>query len=288
MYNKFKRRVYDLIRDDGEENLANSIFGTFIMVLIIINVILVILETFRGIPEFLRMIFNYIEIVSVIIFTVEYLLRLWTATFKFPDEKPAVARLKYMRSFMAVIDILAIIPFYVPFALPVNLMVLRMLRLLRLLRIMKMNRYTGALVLIKNVITRQAPQLISSLFAVFLLLVLASLLVHSVEYDAQPDVFENAFSGLWWAMATLTTVGYGDITPVTAIGKFLGTIIALLGIGLVAVPTGIISAGFIEVMAEEKLKREKSKENEPVIAAASAGSAEPEAKRFCPYCGKEQ
>ncbi|MCL2804837.1 MAG: ion transporter [Treponema sp.] len=274
MYKKLRQFVYNVIRDDGEENRLNSVFGTIIMVLIIINVLLVIIETFKGIPELARTVFYYIEVVSVIIFTVEYLLRIWTAPLKFPEMKGALARLKYMRTFMAVIDILAILPFYIPFALPVNLMILRMLRLLRLLRIMKMNRYTGALVLIKNVITRQAPQLISSLFAVFLLLVLASLLVHSVEYDAQPDVFENAFSGLWWAMATLTTVGYGDITPVTAIGKFLGTIIALLGIGLVAVPTGIISAGFIEVMAEEKAKKE---EKEP----------EQETKRFCSYCGKE-
>jgi len=190
---------------------------------------------------------------------------------------------------MAVIDILAIIPFYIPFALPVNLMILRMLRLLRLLRIMKMNRYTGALVLIKNVITRQAPQLISSLFAVFLLLVLASLLVHSVEYDAQPDVFENAFSGLWWAMATLTTVGYGDITPVTGIGKFLGTIIALLGIGLVAVPTGIISVGFIEVMNEEKERKEKEMLINAETKEPEKEKDPQEAKRyFCSYCGKEQ
>ena len=283
MYTRLKKLIYALIRDDGEENLANSIFGTFIMVLIIINVIFVILETFKGIPEIIQMVFYYVEIVSVIIFTVEYLLRLWTVTLKYPDMKGALARLKYMRSFMAVVDILAILPFYIPFALPVNLMVLRMLRLLRLLRIMKMNRYTGALVLIKNVITRQAPQLISSLFAVFLLLVLASLLVHSVEYDAQPDVFENAFSGLWWAMATLTTVGYGDITPVTAVGKFLGTIIALLGIGLVAVPTGIISAGFIEVMSEEKAKKEEENKE-----AEQKPESEKDEKRFCPYCGKEQ
>ena len=271
MYSRLKWRMYDVVRDDGEYNRVNSIISSIIMILIVINVFVIILETF-DFPDWAMTVFYYIEFVSVIVFTVEYLLRPWTSTCKYPDMNPFRARLKYARSFMAVIDILAVLPFYLPFAVPVNLMVLRMLRLLRLLRIMKMNRYTNALTSIKDVLIKQAPQLVSSMSAVLMMMVLASLLVYSVEHDAQPHVFENAFSGLWWAMATLTTVGYGDITPITWLGKLLGAIIALLGIGLVAVPTGIISAGFIDSM---------TKANEAEKEAAK------EAKHFCPYCGKK-
>jgi len=263
-----KQRVYDIVRDDAENDLANSIFGGAIIFLIVINVLTVILETFKGMPPVAITIFYYIEIVSVTIFTVEYLLRIWTATFKYPDISDVRARFRYASSFMAVIDLLAIAPFYLPFIFPINLVALRTLRLLRLLRLAKLSRYTSALASIGNVMKRKGAQLVSSMFVVLLLMIIASILVYNVEHEAQPDVFENAFSGLWWATATLTTVGYGDIYPITVLGKLLSTVIALLGIGLVAVPTGIISAGFIEGIAEEE-------------------KTETEAKHFCPYCGKK-
>ncbi len=168
---------------------------------------------------------------------------------------------------MALVDLLAILPFYLPFIIPIDLRVLRMVRLLRILRILKVNRYTSALSAVGNVIKSKASQLISSMLVVLVLMVMASVLMYNVESEAQPEVFENAFSGMWWAVATLTTVGYGDIFPVTALGKALSAVIALLGIGLVAVPTGIISAGFMEN-----------------ITARNDGAIEE--KHFCPYCGK--
>jgi voltage-gated potassium channel len=188
--------------------------------------------------------------------------------------KASKARFKHSISFMSIIDLLAILPFYLAFILADNLMAMRILRLFRLLRLFKLNRYTSAMNSIKDILTRKAPQLLSSMFAVFLLMLLASLLVHAAENGAQPDVFQNAFSGLWWAVATVTTVGYGDIYPITIMGKFFGAMIALLGIGLVAVPTGIISAGFVESMTEQKKAEEAEKEAH-------------EEKHFCPYCGKK-
>jgi len=230
-------------------------------------VLLVILDTFNGISEDIRRIFYYVEVVSVIAFTVEYLLRLWTANYLFPASTTAKARLKYALSFMAIIDLLAIMPFYLPFIFPIDLRVLRMVRLLRLLRLLKVNRYTSALATVGSVLKRKAAQLLSSMLVVIILMIMASILMYSIEYEAQPAVFENAFSGLWWAIATLTTVGYGDIYPITTFGKVLGAVIALLGIGLVAVPAGIISAGFIEDISREK-------------------EAVKEAKHYCPFCGK--
>ncbi len=269
---KIRRGVYSLIRDDDENNLAASIFDGFIIALIIVNVLLVILDTFKGLPEAVLSVFHFIEVFSIVIFTIEYLLRLWTADFIFPALRPMRARLKYAFSFMAIVDILAILPFYLPFVIPIDLRVLRMVRLLRLLRILKVNRYTNALSTVGNVIKRKAPQLISSMLVVLVLMIMASVLMYNIEYEAQPDVFENAFSGLWWAIATLTTVGYGDIYPITALGKLLSAVIALLGIGLVAVPTGIISAGFMENISGEN---------------ADTQECAMEAKHFCPYCGKK-
>lgn len=264
--NKLKERVYNLIRDDDENDLASSIFDTAIIVLIVVNVILVILDTF-ALPPLLQKISSVIEFISVVIFALEYLLRLWTASYLHPEDKPFKARLKYMCSFMAVIDLLAILPFYIPFIIPVDLRVLRTLRVVRLLRLFKVNRYTDALSTIGNVFRKKASQLFSSMFIVLLLMIIASVLMYNVENAAQPDKFSNAFSSLWWAVATLTTVGYGDIYPITILGKVLSGIIALLGIGLVAVPTGIISAGFIESIDKEK-------------------EAPKSDKHFCPYCGK--
>jgi len=249
---RFQQRIFSLIRDDDENQLASSIFDGVIITLIIINVALVILDTFDNFPDWAYSLFRHIEIVSVIVFTVEYLMRLWTAPLKFPNMRPSVAMVKYAFSFMEIIDLLAILPFYLPFVFPIDLRVLRMIRLLRLLRLLKMNRYTTALSTIAAVFKRKSAQLVSSLFVAALLMVMSSVLMYTIENPVQPSVFRNAFSGLWWAVATFTTVGYGDIYPITAAGRVIGAVIALLGIGLVAVPTGIISAGFVEQLRKGK------------------------------------
>jgi voltage-gated potassium channel len=171
---------------------------------------------------------------------------------------------------MAIIDLLAILPFYLPFFFTLDLRVLRMFRLLRLIPLLKINRYTNALSTLAAVIKGKATQLLASMMVVSLLMIIASLLMYNIENAAQPNVFDNAFSGLWWAVSTLTGINYGDLYPITDVGKFLGGFIAFLGIGLVAVPTGIISAGLMENLTNEK---EKEKEQEQ--------------KHFCPYCGKK-
>jgi len=263
---KLKWKVYNLIRDDDENNLASNIFDGCIIFLIITNVILVLLDTF-DMPSLYQSVSSKIELISVIIFTIEYLLRVWTATYIYPNDNPALARLRYACSFMAIIDLLAVLPFYIPFIIPVDLRILRVLRMVRLLRIFKFNRYTDSMKIIGKVFKERASQLISSFFVIFLLMIIASVLMCDIEKSAQPDKFNNAISGLWWAVATFTTVGYGDIYPITTMGKILSGVIAILGIGLVAVPTGIISAGFIEQVEN---KKEKS-----------------ETKHYCPYCGKK-
>lgn len=267
---KIKKRIFEIIQVAQDGDKASRIFDLFILALILVNVLLVILDTF-SLPAKVKSVFGVIETISVVIFTVEYILRIWTSDLLYPDLSPARARIQYIFSFMALIDLFAILPFYIPFLIPVDLRVLRMLRMVRLLRIFKVNRYTHALSKIGNVFRKKANELLSSIFIVCLLMLIASVIMYNVENAAQPDKFNNALSGLWWAIATLTTVGYGDIYPVTAVGKVLSAIIAVLGIGLVAVPTGIISAGFMEQIESPKEEPgEKVKEED---------------KHYCPYCG---
>ena len=262
---KVKQRVFEIIQDAKPGDKVSKIFDVTLIVLIVINVGMVIAETFN-IPQTVSKIFYYIETVSVIIFTIEYILRVWTADCLFPDKKYPIAILKYCFSFLAIIDFLAIVPFYLPFIIPIDLRVLRMLRIIRLFRIFKINRYTDALTNIFKVFKLKKHELLSSIFVVLLLMIIAAVLMYNIENTAQPEVFKNAFDALWWALATLTTVGYGDIYPITTLGKILSAVIALLGIGLVAVPTGIISAGFIEELSEEK---------------------ESKSIKYCPYCGEK-
>lgn len=264
---KIKKRIFGIIQTAENGDTISKVFDISIITLIIINVILVIADTFK-IPEWCSRLFYYVEIFSVIVFTIEYILRVYTADFLYPDLSPAKARIRYIFSFMAIVDLLAILPFYIPFIISIDLRVLRLLRITRLLRIFKVNRYTDAFHTIARVFSKKKSQLLSSVFVVLILMIIASVLMYNIENEAQPQEFDNVFDSLWWAVATLTTVGYGDIYPVTALGKILSSIIAVLGIGLVAVPSGIISAGFIEIIDESK------------------ESADDE-KQYCPYCGKK-
>ena len=260
-----KKRTFEIIEKGKDGDLASKIFDTFIIVLICVNVFSIFLDTFT-IPGFHSAVFKWIETGSVAVFTLEYILRVWTAPLLFPDKSKPVAVLKYIFSFMALIDLLAILPFYFPFFIKIDLRVLRALRLVRLFRLFKMNRYTNALGSVLAVMRNKSHELLSSIFVVFILMLISSVFMYTIESPVQPEVFQNGFSGLWWAVATFTTVGYGDIYPITVAGKILSMIMAVLGIALVAVPTGIISSGFIELNTRE---------------------CDCDPKSYCPYCGKK-
>lgn len=262
MYFKIKKETFRIISADDEKYLPSKIFDILIIILIVLSVASVILSTFDNIPSYVTELNSYFELFSITVFSIEYLLRIWTADMLYPEYGRVKSRIKYVFSFMAMIDLVAILPFYLSFV-TIDLRLLRILRLVRMMRIFKLNRYTTALNVVGRVLKRKKDQLLSSMFVVLLLMIMASILMYYCEHEAQPDVFENAFSGMWWAIATLTTVGYGDIYPITAFGKLLSSFLALLGIGLVAVPTGIISAGFSEEIDEE------------------------EDINYCPHCGKK-
>lgn len=257
-----KKKVYNLIN-------KNEVFIKCIYTLIVLNVFFLILESYKEIRAVYGGFFEVFEIISVLIFTVEYILRFWTSDL---DEQYSgnsmVKRLKFGVSTFGLIDLIAILPFYLPFLFTFDLRVVRILRLFRLLRIFKLGRYSKSLKLIKNVLRDTKSELSITIFMTFILLVLSSTLMYYIENEVQPENFASIVHSFWWAVATLTTVGYGDVYPITGLGKFLSAVIALLGIGFVALPTGIISSAFIEKIQESRKQKEAQICN-------------------CPHCGKE-
>ena len=264
MSRNIKKRLFEILELGSADDMPSRIFDIFIMTLISLNVIVVILETIESLASRYTSLFGIFEIFSVSVFTVEYLLRLWTCTTNNRFKDPIKGRIQFALTPLALVDLIAILPFYLPMLIPFDLRFMRALRLVRLLRLFKMGRYSQALKTMGFVLKRKREELLITVFSVLLLLIIASSLMYLIENEAQPEVFSNIPSAMWWGVATLTTVGYGDIYPVTPIGKFLGAIIALLGIGIFALPAGILASGFAE---EIKIRRGK--------------------QRYCPHCGKD-
>lgn len=267
-YLRFKEKVFDAIEKNTRGSVIGKCFDLLIVTLILLNVAAIVFESFRQIEESYAAGLYEFELFSVIVFSAEYLLRLWTANIKYPELSAFRARIKFIISPMGLIDLFAILPFYLN--LIVDLRFLRIIRLTRMFRLLKLNRYVKTLNMLSQIVKQKKDELIVTFFMTFLLIFISSTLIYYVENEAQPDKFPDIISSIWWAIATLTTIGYGDIYPITGAGKFLGGLIAILGIGFVALPTGIISSGFIEQIG----KRPK-----------------PEAERstydICPHCGNK-
>lgn len=261
-----KRRIFEIISKAENGDRASRIFDVSIMSLIILSVLSIILESFQDVATRFGGAFRVFEVVTVVVFTVEYLARIWTADLLYPEATHP--RLKYVLSFMAIMDLLAVLPFYLPF-ISADLRFLRMVRLLRLfrlLRIFKLGRYFDALQLIVAVLRESAAQLIISVALCLFVMLFSAIIMYTVENPVQPEQFPNVIASLWWAICTLTTVGYGDVYPVTAVGRFFASVISLVGIGIIAIPTGIIAGGFSSAIS----KRSKTEED---------------VKQYCPYCG---
>jgi voltage-gated potassium channel len=256
MLQNLKLRVYDVLVETDDGELIDRIVAIFLMLLILLNAVAVVLETVVELRETYGSIFDSLEMVSVAIFTAEYLLRLWIAPLDARYAKPVRGRLRYALTPMALVDLLAILPTVMQLIFPLDLRIVRFLRLFRLFRLFKMSRYVESLDTLDDVVRSKKEELAVMLVVILMLLVFSSSLMYVVENEAQPDKFPDIPSAMWWGVATLTTVGYGDVFPVTGLGKVLGTFIAFLGIGIFALPTGILASGFAE---EVKKRREKNK-----------------------------
>ena len=245
--NKTRRRIFDIIQIGNTSDRPSRYFDIFIAVVIIANVAVLFLETFQSLSEYFGL-FDAIDDITVSIFIVEYILRIWTADFLFPEQKKGVATLRFITSANGIIELLTILPFF----FLSGMVVFRMLRVVRIFHLFRLNSHYDSFSVIRTVLNEKKNQILSSLFIIFIVIMASSLLMYNVENKVQPESFENAFSGLWWSVSTILTIGYGDIYPVTILGKILGVIISFLGVFAVALPTGIISAGFVEQYQEMK------------------------------------
>lgn len=240
-----RKRLYDIIEIGNKSDFASYAFDIFIVLVIALNLIATLADTFEECLPYKSAIYA-IEIVTVVIFTAEYILRLWTAAEKYTDMPAWKAAIRFIFSFYGIIDLLTFLPFYIPFMFPMGIVAFRILRVFRIFRLFRINAQYDAFNVITNVLYEKKNQLISSMCLILILMVASSLGMYGLEHDAQPDAYRNAFSGIWWSVSTLLTVGYGDIYPITTAGKVLAIITAFMGVGMVAVPTGILSAGFVE------------------------------------------
>ena len=245
---KKKRRIFHIIQIGTNDDLLSRAFDIFIVVMIFLNLFTTLFSTFDAAEDYKTAI-NVIEWTTVIVFTIEYILRLWTAEYLFPDKTRAKATLAFIVSFYGLIDLLAILPTYLPLVFPAGAVAFRLFRVIRIFRLFKVNAKYDAFNVIVDVLKEKRKQLFSSIIMILILMVASSLCMYSIE----PQTFKNAFSGIWWAASAILTIGYGDIAPATTAGRIMSMVISFLGVGMVAVPTGIISAGFVEQY--QKIKR---------------------------------
>ena len=256
-----RRRVHSILVVATDGDPISRWFDRILLTLIVLNVAAVVAASVQSLAFSYSDFFLSFELFSVGFFSIEYLLRVWTCVEDPRYRHPVFGRLRYMITPMAIVDLLAVLPFFIA-SITTDLRVLRILRIFRLLRIAKVARYSRTLQIFGRVLVATRTQLLFTLFLMIVLLLVASTLMYFVENSAQPDAFSSIPATMWCAIATLTTVGYGDIYPVTSLGKMLGSFIAIFGIGMFALPTGVLGAAFLnEIRSESE-------------------------SQACPHCGK--
>jgi voltage-gated potassium channel len=257
-----KQRVWEIVEVSRPEDRVSHKFDVFILGLIFVNVVAVILETEPTISSKYGPLLHALEIFSIVIFSIEYLLRIWSCVVVPKYHRPFVGRIRFALTPMALIDLVAVLPFYL-FFLGLDLRFIRVVRLIRVLRVAKLARYLDALNLMGRVAKARKEELVVTSILMLFLLIIASALMYYAENTVQPDIFPSIMQTMWWAVATLTTVGYGDVYPVTNIGRFLASVVAILGVGFFALPIGILGSGFVEEIHKRHVKS------------------------YCPHCGLE-
>ena len=246
-----QKRLYDLLETSRGDRLSRTI-DTFLIVLIIANAVAVTLHTVQSIAIPFDRYFRLFELISVIVFSVEYLLRMWVCVLNPLYRRPVAGRIRYFFSPLAIIDLLAVVPFYLPMLIPVDLIFIRVLRLLRLLRLLKLGRYSESIRTMGAVLkSKREPVTVAATMSAILFFI-ASTILYFIESAVQPNVFSSIPAAMWCAVETMTTLGYGDIYPQTVAGKFLAGIIAVLGISLFILPASIIATGYAEEIQKKK------------------------------------
>ena len=257
-----RKRVFEIIEVGSPEDRPSRMYDFINMLAIVVNLSISILYTFEEFRAVHGKLAISIEAVTVAFFALDYLLRLFTAKIKYAKLSELRALLRYICSLGGVVDLISFLPYYLPIFFPSGAVAFRMFRVARIFRLFRITAYYDSLSVITEVITSKKQQIMSSVFLIAILMLASSLCMYSLENAAQPEVFTNAFSGIWWAVSTLLTVGYGDIYPITTMGKIFSIIVTFLGVGMVAIPTGIISAGFVDQYSRIKRMSEYVKTEE--------------------------
>ncbi len=257
-----RKRLFEIVEVGAADDWISRGYDMLSTLILVVNLTVTVMNTFDAMSLRYGAMLKGIESFTVAFFAVDYVLRLLSCRFLRPAERELKSLLLYMFSFTGVVDLLSFLPYYLPFFFPDGAVAFRMFRVIRIFRLFRINAYYDSLNVITEVLTSKKQQLLSSVFILLVLMLGSSLCMYSLEHEAQPEVFRNAFSGIWWSVSTLLTVGYGDIYPVTTLGKLFGTIIAFLGVGMVAIPTGIISAGFVDQYSRLKRISEYAEEED--------------------------
>jgi voltage-gated potassium channel len=268
MYNKIQEQVYLLLESPANHNRARKFIIYFIASVILLNVIEVILETKYELFIEYQPYFFAIDLFCVIVFSIEYALRVWVCVRDPRYSSPVKGRIRYVLSPLALFDLIAISPFYLPLFIPVEFRLLRLLRLLRIFRVLRLGSYSHAFETFADVLKSKKEEMIIAFVMVVIILVLSSSALYVAEHEAQPEKFSCIMDAMWWAVVTLTTVGYGDVVPITPLGKFISSFVALAAIGLFALPAGVLASGFVQSVQ----KRCSHNSNQTII---------------CPRCGTE-
>ena len=251
VWQQIRLKTYLLLEGEINTSFASKVVNVSLILLIITNVIAVILESEKSIMAIYSQKFLWFEYFSVAIFTVEYLLRFWASIEdkRFQESPPLSARIRYFFSPMALIDLIAILPIIISIFFTIDL---RVLRLIRILRLLKLTHYFKGFNIFVSVLVKEVQSITIAFMAMIFLIIIAASLMHSVEGDVQPEVFGSIIQAFWWAVVTMTTVGYGDVVPITTAGKIISTFIMLIGVAVVALPAGMLAARFGEELRERK------------------------------------
>ena len=247
-----RKRTAAIIEMGSVQDWVSRGYDILSGLMLLANLSASILYTFNSMALQYGSLLVAIEAITVAFFAVDYALRLWTAPEFFPKLSSFRSVWKYVFSLTGIVDLLSFLPYYLPIFFPAGAAVFRIFRVVRIFRLFQINAYYSAMNVITEVLRSRRQQLASSVFIILVLMLASSLCMYSLEHEAQPEVFSNAFSGIWWAVSTLLTVGYGDIYPITIPGKIVSIFITFLGVGMVAIPTGIISAGFVDQFSRIK------------------------------------
>ena len=266
MAKSYKLRIYEILEMTNADDKTAEAVNLFMLVLVVLNVTAVVLETVESIYAAHKDLFHYLSDISVVVFTIEYILRLWSCDVDPKYSRPFLGRLRFSMTPLALIDLLVILPTYAVLAFPTDHKLLRSLRVLWTFRLLKMSRYSESLQTIMDVVRAQQRELAMSFSAIIFFMVLSSTVIYFLEHEAQPQRFPDIPATMWWAVLTMTTVGE-NFYPITTLGKLAGGLIIILGVATFALPTSILTSGFVDELErrrEEKESRVKeSLENGP-------------------------